>query len=248
MVRIVGPPHAYRSDLARRCIRTPVLRVEPAMNANARAIAAKGLTLDAPLRQSEEPVRRSNPHHPAVRDSAVVDREVFESVYQRNWFALYRLAFVLLGSRADAEEVAQDAFTKWYVHRRSVNNPDAYLRTVVANLCRGRYRRLATARRHAHLTSNTDTVSPPPDDPIVLLVQKLPHRQKVAVVMRFVGGHTDQVIADVLGCRPATVRSLIARGLASLQTEFGDHARLDQERPPRGQVTTDMRAEEKVND
>jgi RNA polymerase sigma factor (sigma-70 family) len=44
----------------------------------------------------------------------------------------------------------------------------------------------------------------------------LPYKQRAALVLRYYEDRPEREIADVLHCRPATVRSLVHRGLASL--------------------------------
>ena len=59
--------------------------------------------------------------------------------------SLYRYAFYKIGSRADAEDIVQDAFLKIASADRAIQNPKAYLFRTVANLC-------ADALRHkSHL-------------------------------------------------------------------------------------------------
>ena len=48
-------------------------------------------------------------------------------------------------------------------------------------------------------------------------MMRLPYRQRAALVMRYYADLSDVETADVLRCRPATVRSLVARGLMSLK-------------------------------
>jgi RNA polymerase sigma factor (sigma-70 family) len=158
---------------------------------------------------------------PVVRaHSSPTSGDSFEVVYDRNWQALYRFAFVLLGDRNEAEETAQEAFARWYVRRDSVTNPDAYLRTVVANLSRGRHRRRAVARRHEQKAHHSIFETAAPEDPINLIVRGLPNKQQVAIVLRYVEGRSDDEIAVILQCRPTSVRSLLARAIKQLRAEM----------------------------
>jgi RNA polymerase sigma factor (sigma-70 family) len=51
-------------------------------------------------------------------------------------------------------------------------------------------------------------------------LQVLPQRQRAAIVLRFYEDLPDARIADILGCREATVRTAIHRGLARLRKEI----------------------------
>jgi RNA polymerase sigma factor (sigma-70 family) len=55
------------------------------------------------------------------------------------------------------------------------------------------------------------------------LLGGLPRQQRAVLVLRYYEGLTDQEIADVLGCRPVTVRSNASRALAALRIEISAH-------------------------
>ena len=63
-----------------------------------------------------------------------------EELFHREYDPMHRLAFTLLRSDAEAEEVAQDAVIAVMGRLDSVTNPGGYLRTTVVN---GARRRLA---------------------------------------------------------------------------------------------------------
>ncbi len=75
--------------------------------------------------------------------------ERFAAVYAEHFDPLVRLAALLLGSTAAAEDVVQEAFAKLEPRLSSVVVPPAWLRTAVVNGCRNERRRLGTIRRHA---------------------------------------------------------------------------------------------------
>jgi RNA polymerase sigma factor (sigma-70 family) len=53
------------------------------------------------------------------------------------------------------------------------------------------------------------------------VLRRLPDRQRMAVVLRFYEDLSEAEIAELLGCRPGTVKSLIHRGLAKVKKEIG---------------------------
>jgi RNA polymerase sigma factor (sigma-70 family) len=59
-----------------------------------------------------------------------------------------------------------------------------------------------------------------PDDQIWQAVLRLPARQRATVVMRYYLGYPDHDIADVLGCRESSVRSLATRAFQALRPEL----------------------------
>lgn len=143
--------------------------------------------------------------------------EPLVELYRERYEPMVRLAYLLTGDRAAAEELVQDAFVN--VHRSwdRAANPPAYLRATVINACRswGRRRNLELVRRPAA-----------PDPPMLVAdemwdaLQTLPHRQRAAIVLRFYEDLPDARIAELLGCREATVRTAVHRGLARLRKEI----------------------------
>jgi RNA polymerase sigma factor (sigma-70 family) len=148
---------------------------------------------------------------------AVVMREVetFEACYRRLWPGMVRLAHLVCGSEAVAEEVAQDAFLGLQQRWADVDAPEPYVRSAVLNRARTASRRSGRERpgplpeRAVDLTPETDAVWG--------LLRRLPERQRAAVVLRYYEDLPDDEVAALLGCRPATVRSLIHRALARLE-------------------------------
>lgn len=133
---------------------------------------------------------------------------------------MVRLAVLLVGSRPMAEEIVQDSFSVVLQRWDTLDRPGAYLRTVVVNGCRMALRRRETERRHRELDPPLPAESP--DELIELheALGTLPERQRVVVVLRYFADRTDAEIAEALGCRPATVRSLAHRGLTRLRKEL----------------------------
>jgi RNA polymerase sigma factor (sigma-70 family) len=144
----------------------------------------------------------------------------FGDLFAAEHEGMVRLAVLLLDSRAQAEEVVQDAFAAVSTRWADLDRPGAYLRTSVVNGCRMVLRRRDVARR-----LDPPMAVQPVDAPLELVelhdaVAALPERQRVVVVLRYLLDLTDLEIADAVGCRPATVRSLAARALRSLRKDL----------------------------
>jgi RNA polymerase sigma factor (sigma-70 family) len=142
-----------------------------------------------------------------------------EALYRREHRDLVRLAHLLLGDGARAEELVQDAFVRLLPHLEGNASPGGYLRTIVVNLCRDEQRRAVRARRHLHARPVS---APPPGIPerstaVWMALQGLPARQREALSLRFYADLPTEEIARILDVRPATVRSLVHRGLATLK-------------------------------
>lgn len=153
------------------------------------------------------------------RDSSVESWDGLETLYRREQPGLVRLASLMLRDQAVAEEVVQEAFVRIHSKLHEVDEPGAYLRTIVVNLCRGHGRRVATAERHrpSRAAAMPEPSLPEELSPVWLALGDLPDRQRHALVLRFYLDLPDAEIAHLLGARPGTVPSLISRGLAALK-------------------------------
>jgi RNA polymerase sigma factor (sigma-70 family) len=149
---------------------------------------------------------------------------VLEQLYRDQYAASVRLARLLVGDHHRAEELAQEAFVRVAGKVAEAETPSAYLRTTLVNLCRDHGRRRRTVERTPEPPSAA--VPPPPLpsdlDEIWQAVQQLPERRRVAIVLRFWADLSTEDIATILDARPATVRSLIHRGLATLEEVLDD--------------------------
>jgi RNA polymerase sigma factor (sigma-70 family) len=139
-------------------------------------------------------------------------------VYEARYRDLVRLAYLLTGSTEVAEELVQDAFLAARGSWASVREPYPYLRSAVVNRTRSWGRRLQLERRHA--TARADATVDLQADELWDALATVNERQRAAIVLRFYEDLPDEEIATLLGCRPATVRTAIHRGLAALRKEI----------------------------
>ena len=128
---------------------------------------------------------------------------------------LTRLAHVITGSNAIAQEVVQEAFVRLST-ARDVRHPAAYVRTIVVNLSRTEARRAARPLQ-ATITSVTGE---PEIDELWAHVQRLPEKYRTALALRFYADMSEAQMAEHLGVRPGTVKSLVSRGLDLLRKEL----------------------------
>ena len=146
------------------------------------------------------------------------DAPTIETLYRTQRMAMVRLAHLITGSNAVAEEVVQEAFIRLQQHWDRVENPAGYLRTIVTNLCRTHVRRRDRERR---LDPPAEPVAFQPDiDETWAAVCRLPFRQRAALALRFYEDLEEAEIARILDCRPGTVKSTIHRGLSRLRREL----------------------------
>ncbi|HEY2430522.1 MAG TPA: SigE family RNA polymerase sigma factor [Acidimicrobiales bacterium] len=142
--------------------------------------------------------------------------EAFTALYRQQYAPMVRLAFLLVGTDSVAEELVQDAFLRVRDPIEAVDRPVAYLRRAVVNACRNHHRHQAVERRGAARLAGGDSAEPELDH-LADALARLPDRQRAVLVLRYYLGCSEVEIADALGCRPGTVKSLASRGLAALR-------------------------------
>ena len=165
----------------------------------------------------------------AVPDAAVDVRSTstvapsFDDFFAEQFPRLVRVAALILGSTATAEEIVQDAFIRVYRRWDDLQTPAAFARVCVVNGCRDRLRRQARWRVRVPLLIDDPVGLDPLDDDesdIDDLVRAPPERQRTAIVLRYYEDLTPTEIAEVLGVTPASVKSLLHRALETFREEL----------------------------
>ncbi|HEV2377908.1 MAG TPA: sigma-70 family RNA polymerase sigma factor [Streptosporangiaceae bacterium] len=155
--------------------------------------------------------------------------ELVDDLFRAHAVTLVRLAMLLLGDRASAEDVVQDAFLRLHRSLPNLKEPDKavrYLRVSVVNGSRStlRARRRALRRRvqHEPATWSAESAAMAGEDRRVVLaaVSRLPRRTREVLALRYYLNLPDHEIAAVLGVSRGTVSSTASRGLVTLAREL----------------------------
>ena len=133
---------------------------------------------------------------------------------------LVRLAYRMLGSVADAEDVVQDACARWLVAGpEAVREPAAYLRTIVMRLCLNQLRS-ARRRRETYIGPWLPEPIFDPDDadspdditlPLMIALERLSPLERAAFLLHDMFGMEFAAVAEAIGRAPATCRKLASR-------------------------------------
>jgi RNA polymerase sigma-70 factor (sigma-E family) len=164
-------------------------------------------------------------------DTTPTDRGRLETLYARYAPDAARLAYLLTGDRALAEDIVQDAFVRMFGRFRDLRNPDAfgsYLRTTVVNLTRSYFRRRGV--EHTFLEKEARepgkaAEQPDPQHEMWTALKRVTPRQRAAIVLRFYEDLSEAQTAHILGCAVGTVKSLVSRGLKQLREDLRDGER-----------------------
>jgi len=141
-------------------------------------------------------------------------REVYETTLPR----LVRLAHLITGSNSAAEDVVHDVFVAAYRKWERIEDPYGYVYRAVVNRSRSVLRRRAIESKHA---ADAPTAELPPElDEVWIALSRIPPKRRTALVLRFYADLPIDSIAQIMGTRPTTVRSLIHRGYMSMRKEL----------------------------
>jgi RNA polymerase sigma-70 factor (sigma-E family) len=170
------------------------------------------------------------PDGPVTSALPMVDDVALAALYDTHRAALLRLALLLTGDLAAAEDVVQDAFLglrgRWAAVEPSSRG--AYLRVAVVNGARSLHRRVRTARRFLRVgepaAAPADVAALLADEhrQVVAALRRLPRRQREVLVLRYWSDLSEAAIAETLGIARGTVKSSAARGLRALEKQLGD--------------------------
>lgn len=160
------------------------------------------------------------------------DRVAFAELVERHRRVAFRVAYLVTGSAADAEDAAQEAFVKAYLKLDTFKPGAAFrpwLLTIVGNEARNRRRaegrRLHYQTRAASL-SGLNIPAPSPEDSaelaeagrlLIAAVNKLPEAERLIVGLRYFLDLSEKETALAADVPAGTVKSRLARALARLR-------------------------------
>jgi len=156
----------------------------------------------------------------------------FEEYVAARLAGLLRFAVVLTGDRDLAQDVVQEVLARAQARWRLIvrlDLPDRYVRRMIVNefiSWRRRWGRVVPVGwvvdgHPVGATGQPDTAAAHAErDALLAELARLPRRQQAVLVLRYYEGLSDVEIAEVLGCRPGTVRGYASRALAMLRIEL----------------------------
>ena len=156
-------------------------------------------------------------------------RQAVTVLYEAHALGLIRLAVVMLGDRAAAEDVVQEAFCGLYRRWHKLTDTEkalTYVRSSVINGCRSslRRRRLPAGLRWEPPGESAESAVLVSEEhrQVLTAMRRLPSRQREALVLRFYLDLPEREIARLMGLRPSSVRSATARALKALGHALGE--------------------------
>jgi RNA polymerase sigma factor (sigma-70 family) len=153
----------------------------------------------------------------------------FEERFDDLYRLAYRVAFRVVGSREEAEDIAQEALVKTCMSWRKVA---AYAEAFTAKVAGGKaidsWRRV---QRRPSLAAASVTADSTAELGVRLELRDalahLPRRQREVVVLRYLADLSEADVAAALGCSAGTVKQHASRGLDALRHRLGSNRLLE---------------------
>lgn len=157
------------------------------------------------------------------RELAVHAVPTFDALFVDEYPKMVALAAAVSGSRANGEDIAQEAMTRLsrnWDRVQSFDKPGAWLRRVTINLALSQKRKLISeAKAILRLGTPTQTLAPArvEDEAVWDAVAELPKQQRAAVSLYFLEDKSIEDIADILDISPSTARVHLHRARQALR-------------------------------
>ncbi len=149
----------------------------------------------------------------------------FEEVMEKHSDMIYRIAFANVKVKADAEDVFQEVWYRYYQKNKSFESEEHrrnWLINVTLKCCKKIY---SSARyKKTVLTDDMSLLSekmPERDFEIYDAVIRLPEKYRIPVYLYYYEGFSVKEISEITKTKPSTVRSQMKRGREKLKEILG---------------------------
>jgi RNA polymerase sigma-70 factor (ECF subfamily) len=160
-----------------------------------------------------------------------VTEEIALTLFERYQRMVLGVAFRLLGRMEDAQDAAQEVFLRLFQkHEQIQGDPKPWLYRVTVNVCNDWY------RKRTVIAQPDENAADPSADALSVItlderkrllkeaLQTLAERERMAIVLRDIEGHSTQEVARILGVEEVTVRSQISVARVKLAKYVRKHS------------------------
>ncbi|MFC1676978.1 RNA polymerase sigma factor [Planctomycetota bacterium] len=154
-----------------------------------------------------------------VADICKVDKSAYTMLVKASASRVFAICFATVGNRADAEDIAQQAFLKGYSeigHLRDSQQFEPWIARIAKNLCIDFLRR--ENRKTNGLYEVADGSNSPKEYPeLTAALEKLPQQYRVILLLYYFDGQSTESIAQTLGTSRRAVHTRISRARKQLR-------------------------------
>lgn len=147
-------------------------------------------------------------------------KEKLADLYRRQVGMVYHICLMLMKNVPDAEDATQTVFRKVMEQPGPFRDPEhekAWLIVTARNECRNQLKHWWRTRRAGEEALDNLTWEQPEDGELWELILSLPEKERLALYLHYYQGYSTEETAQLMGGKPATVRSWLFRGRQKLR-------------------------------
>ena len=147
-------------------------------------------------------------------------KEELAGLYRRRVGMVYQICLMLLKNVPDAEDACQTAFRKVLEQSEPFRDPEherAWLIVTARNECRNQLKHWWRTRRAGEEALETIPWEAPEDGEVWQALLSLPERERTALYLHYYQGYSTEETAELMGTKPATLRTWLFRARAKLK-------------------------------
>ncbi|MHB1152841.1 MAG: RNA polymerase sigma factor [Eubacteriales bacterium] len=135
---------------------------------------------------------------------------------------LFKICFVILCNKYDAEDAVQDTIIKYMNKAPSFNDSEhekAWLITVATNRCKN-IRRFSFMHNHINIDDLQEFCKDDEKTALLDLLLQLPDKHKTVLYLHYIEEYKVNSIADMLGITPSAVKKRLQKGRSLLKEKY----------------------------
>lgn len=147
-------------------------------------------------------------------------KEELAGLYRRRVGMVYQICLMLLKNVPDAEDACQTVFRKALEQSEPFRDPEherAWLIATARNECRNQLKHWWRTRRAGEEALETIPWEAPEDGEVWQALLSLPERERTALYLHYYQGYSTEETAELMGTKPATLRTWLFRARAKLK-------------------------------
>lgn len=147
-------------------------------------------------------------------------KEELAALYRRRIGMVYQLCLMLLKNAPDAEDASQTVFRKVLERKepfRDLEHEKAWLIVTARNECRNQLKHWWRTQRAGEEELETIPWQRQSDGELWQQLLSLPERERTALYLHYYQGYTTEETAELMGAKPATLRTWLFRARGKLK-------------------------------
>ena len=145
----------------------------------------------------------------------------FETIYNRNIDTVYRICYMYMKNKTDAEDMTQNTFIKYLRYMpvfASIDHEKAWFIVTSSNICKNHFKSLW--HKNIKVVDEFE-ISSSKDENILEYVLELPKKYKQVIYMYYYEGYNTVEISRLLNMPESTIRTHLLKGRQILKEKIG---------------------------